>query len=149
VSQTPKSFSQTQSEWYDRLEKSGFVDIEDHTQDGRPLKRWSGLSMKRNTLDAVITQPAESPIVSSWPESHLSRAEEFLDRPEFPELCESLCKHRNNAVTEKEAAVIWRMHSDGFSTRSIEAAIGIDHVTVFRMVRRLTEWMNLLENRAE
>ena len=147
--QTPKSFNQTQAEWYDRLERDGFVDIEDHTQEERPLKRCSGFSMKRNTLDAVISQPPYSPIISSWPESHRSKEDNFLNHSEFPNCCLSICKHGNNAVTAKNAELIWNHHADGHSTRTIERFTGIDHVTVFRVITRLTQWMNLLESRAE
>jgi len=68
-----------------------------------------------------------------------------MNHPEFPECYQRISKHGNNAVTGEMAKTIWGLYATGNSSRVIEGLTGIDHVTAFRVIKRLTEWMNLIE----
>lgn len=166
-------FVAIQNEWYKKIKRRGFRDIEDHKvggfetssrgnsidahHGGRPLKRWTchpGKIKKRGAeynpndiIDHQINQPPQSPILSSFPQPLFRREEQFLEHPEFEKICKELSKkcHKDSKLSSKMIERIWRLYANGISTRKIALQCrGIDHTKVFRTICNLTEWMNFL-----
>ena len=166
-------FEKTQAKWYKKLEAEGFEDIEDckhggyertstgklldANHGGRNLKQWSGSSVSLNAedvnknkdssgvLDQLVTQPPNSPIVSSFPESLFKREEEFMNHPEFKKVCKSISSHGNSDMTSRKIAAIWISYCNGDSFRLIGRAHKIHNTTVMRTIRKLTEWLDFLD----
>ncbi len=150
-------FLALQKQWYSKLSDSGFEDAEDTGvkgfEDGRPLKKWSGISnwiplgdeSSLDILDLEKSQPPESPVVSSWPEPFFSQEESFSNHPEFARICASLCKHGNSVVTQESAIAIWSDYCGGASERKLANTYGISGFAIRRILIQLTEWMNMVE----
>lgn len=150
------AFQALQKEWYSKLSESGFEDAEDTGvkgfEDGRPLKKWSGISNwipfgdeeSFDILDLEKNQPPESPIISSWPEPFFSQEENFSNHPDFTRICVSICKHGNSKCTPETAIAIWSDYCAGNSERSLENRYGISDTAIRRILTQLTEWMNMM-----
>lgn len=173
-----KYCKQFQDEAYKLLEDNGFDDIEDTDRGGfevekgnkvdanhggRPLKKWTGVSLtpKRDRgddeydpdviLDAVAYQPADSPIVSSFPQPIYGPEEKFLNNPEFHKLCKEAFLHGNSILSPEQVATIWELYSQGWSERKIAKHLGLEYkaaTTTRRAILKMREWMNFLHTDA-
>lgn len=84
-------------EWYQKLKDEGFVDIEDHTREARPLKSWHNHRFKRI-----------NPQKRAALEIYYNQARALLFTYEFL-----------NPTVRK----IWELHCQGFSKRQIAVLI--------------------------
>jgi hypothetical protein len=153
-----KTYSKTeflalQKHWYERLAQSGFEDAEDTSWEGseKLLRRWSGISIDVRSdddllklIDIQIVQEPETPVKSSFPVSLFSREETLLNHPEFKLICESMCRHGNSSFTTDMIILIWRDYCGGFSTRDLEKKYKVSDTAIFRLIRKATEWMNVM-----
>lgn len=73
------------------------------------------------------------------------RKQDFLNHPRFTIICGKLFRHRNNAIQMKSAIKIWESHAEGQSIRQIAKQIHNSVAGVFRAVKKLEEWMILME----
>lgn len=137
------SFNKTQAKWYERLKKEGFKDQEDHSYSDRPLKRWSGVS----SIYVDKFQPEGEGLRSSFPESFFSEEETFIHHPDFTSVCESFCAHGNSRLRPWKVKRIWSAYCDGKTQREMEIRFRISDTTILRVIRAITEWMNLMETR--
>ena len=156
-------FKKIQAEWYEKLRKGKFKDIEDYrtggfevdsrgreiqaSHGGRPLKRWSGSSDE--LIQIIKSQEALTGLSTNFPEPKFYREEQFLHHPEFTQICRVLCQHRNSRVTYLELEQIWAWYIEGKSYRFIGNKFGINFSNVSRYVEKLIEWMNFLGNGGE
>lgn len=138
-----------QAEWYDRLQREGFEDIEDHAHEDKPLKRWSGVPATVRSqdgrelvsiIDAFAHQEAGTPIKSSFPEKRFVKEERLLNHADFDEICALVCRHGNHRLNQWQVRDIWERHLEGGTNRAIASAININHVTVYRCIASLTKW---------
>jgi hypothetical protein len=123
------SFEKLQAKWYARLKKEGFDDQEDHNYSDKPLRRWS-----------FLKEVGESPYKD---------AERFQYHPEFKDRCKELCGHGNTRLTPRKVRLIWVDYCQGRTIRQSEVKYGISDTTIFRVIQRITEWMNLMDTRPE
>lgn len=98
---TSRSFKDLQRAWYDRLEQSGFHDIEDVKQESRPLKEWD-TNFFRNRFNLVRYETSKK---------YYEQCIRILNEHEF-----------KNAIHQK----IWRLHCEGLSEREITKEISED-----------------------
>lgn len=133
-----------QRQWYGKLKKKGFEDIED--QFLRMLKKWTGIT---DLIDPIQIQEPNMPIESSWPEVNFKKETEFLNHPEFKSICETLFKHKNNVITSHVMIQIWEYHCEGASLREIEKRFNIHNSTVFRAINRLREMAKLMNDESK
>ncbi len=89
-----KDFDKLQKVWYKKLEKSGFIDIEDTAVEHNPLKRWSSCDF-RNKARARRYGPTLD---------YFTNATHFL--------------HDNLWESEADKK-IWALHAEGLSIREI------------------------------
>lgn len=138
-----------QDEWYARLKKDGFEDIEDHSSDDKPLKRWSGITAtvpsedgreSISIIDIFAHQEHGIPIQSSFPEKRFIKEERLLNRADFDDICGSVCGHRNHKLVSGQVREIWELYLEGETNRAIAKAININNVTVYRCIASLTKW---------
>ncbi len=91
---TPEQLKKLQNKWYDKLEKSGFEDIEERHSPKEFLKRWAGQWFKRRT-----------------------HVHNFEAKQEYFYQCgHFLTTHDFDTETERK---VWQMHSEGLSLREI------------------------------
>lgn len=135
------SFEELQKKWYGILEKEGFDEQENTDYSDRPLKRWSGIS----SVYVEQFQPPGQKLISSFPESLYREEERFKNHKQFKALCIRICEHGNSKLTPKKVAMIWDDYCDGKTTRECEILYQVSDTTVFRVIHRVTEWMNLMD----
>ena len=130
-----------QEQWYEKLKKKGFNDIEDKHL--RILKKWTGST---DLVDIFKIQEPNEEIQSSWPETYFNKESEFLHNPNFIEICQDVFKHGNNAISATIMLHIWEGYCDGLSYRELEKRFHIQYTTIFRAVTRIKEMANLMSD---
>lgn len=108
-----KKFKKLEREWYDKLERKGFVDIENFRREDRPLKSWHSREFLRRKLEIEETK-------------------EYLEKAES--IFESGYKFKNGIHRR-----IWKLHCEGFSRREIASRIeglknAVKHDRVFQII---------------
>lgn len=151
-----KHCQKIQGQWYKRLKKKGFDDIED--QFLRLLKKWTGVSdtideenpeRSISLVDLSSSQEPNLPMVSSWPDTVFNKEEELLNNPDLQSICEALSKHGNNVVSPATMVKIFERHCEGYSLREIEKQLDIHYVTIFRAINRLREMAKLMDEKED
>lgn len=145
-------FKRAQAEWYARLKEEGFEDIEDHSLEDKPLKRWSGInigipqagSSSISIIDLLAHQEAGMPIQSSFPEKRFGKEERLLNHASFDSICDSICGHGNHKLVVTQVRTIWEMHTEGEAYREIARLLGIHKTTVYRCLVNLKSWAETL-----
>lgn len=92
--QADKSFAALQAEWRKRLEKSGFIDIEEPDDPHQRLKQWDS-----HYFSSKYSKP-----VFHARETYFQNASEFLMTYEFE---------------DEKSRLIWDLHSQGHCLREI------------------------------
>lgn len=115
-----QSLKELQDVWYKKLEKSGFQDIE---QDTDNLKVWSSVFFLRHSPEQIQAKQAYYQMASNFLEDH-----EFKTRRE---------------------EIIWSYHSEGISYRDIskllkKVRIKLSHTAVQNVVHKLQVAMYLM-----
>lgn len=141
-------FKKLQAKWYSRLAKDGFEDIEDHTHEDKPLKRWSGIPAI-SIIDVFAHQEAGTSIQSSFPEKRFGKEEQLLNHSDFELICVSICSHGNHKLEPKQIRDIWERHLEGETNRGIAKAVKINHITVYRCIATLTKWAETMGEEPE
>jgi predicted DNA-binding protein YlxM (UPF0122 family) len=137
-----------QKQWYEKLKKKGFEDIEDTSL--RILKKWTGIPIGDPKLfDVLNVQEAEAPLQTNWPETKLQKENDFLHHPEFRTVCDNLFRHGNNVISHEIMVNIWELHCEGFSLREIEKQFNIHNSTIFRAINRVREMANLMNDNSK
>lgn len=103
MKQKSKEFKKLQQEWYEKLAKSGFEDIE---TDEQHLETWSNMYSYRIDLVKVESK-----------QEYFRRAGQFLFDRKFKNKIEKF---------------IWASHADGISIRNIVKLLGKKGVVVYR-----------------
>lgn len=170
MSRPPRSdLDKAQDEWYARLKAEGFEDIEDHSYEDKPLKRWSGFpihgSLRGSSyghddlgtgnassyglLDTFANQEELLSAQSSFPEKRFVKEERLLNHADFDDICASVCGHGNHKLSAPEVRSIWERYLEGETNRGIAKVIGTSHVTVFRCIANLTKWAESMGEETE
>lgn len=139
------TFKKAQAEWYEILKRSGFEDIEDHSFEDKPLKRWSGVPAL-GLIDSLACQEAGAPIQSSFPEKRFIKEERLLNHADFDAICASVCGHGNHKLVASQVRVIWELHLEGETVRRISKTVKINYVTIFRCIVSLTKWSDTISD---
>ena len=144
------AFQGLQKQWYAVLKSEGFEDVESTEYADPPLKRWSGIS----SVYVTKFQPPLVAIISSFPESVYKEEEHFQSNPEFEYLCNTIGRRcsgagRPSVMTPAVIRGIWIDYCNGGTTRAAELKYGVSDTTAFRVIHAVTEWMNLMDTRAE
>lgn len=117
--------------WNERLEESGFHDIEEPDQS---LKEWH--SFKFISISSQVRQSKRS--------DYQRRIDDFANDPQFPEILKLMVKHWNSKFTELQVESIWSMHRGGLTERAIAVEMTCSKTCIHYLLRRLKEWMNLI-----
>lgn len=83
-------------------------------------------------------------MVSSFPDARFSKEEEILNDPNFLQMCETLCLHKNNSFTAEKIYMIWEHHCLGYSNRAIARDLGSTEASVRRAIIKISIWVDLL-----
>lgn len=138
INENCESCQKIKAQWYKKLK--GFEDIE--SSNGNYLNKYAGTAQLHE--NAFIQLPEEE-MQSIWPEAKFKKEEEFLNHPDFGAICESIFKHKNNAISAKLMVNIWTSHCEGLSNREIGTQYNIFYVTIFRAIRRIEELMKIMD----
>lgn len=159
MSRPPRSdLKAAQEEWYSRLKEEGFEDIEDHSYEDKPLKRWSGSVATTvvgedgevvSIVDIFAHQEAGIGVQSSFPEKRFGREESLLNHRDFDEICASVCSHGNSFLSPEQVRKIWELHLEGATNRGIAKAISINYMMVYRCIVNLTKWAETMGEEPE
>lgn len=109
--QRTKEFQELQKEFYERLEREGFDEIEDTSNDARLLKSWH--SFKFQDID---------PIQAEATREYFMAAERLLHTKQF------------KRDLERE---IWELHCKGFTSIEINAQNGMNERTIRHIVQTI------------
>lgn len=143
-----------QASWYVKLQLDGFEEAENTGIRGNPLKVPTGLSIQIaapdgdetvDLIDLLVIQEPNAPLRGGFPESHLNNAERLLCHPEFDELCRQICAHGNHRLNAAQAKGIWLFYIEGKSVRTIACTLGVNYTAVWRTIKALTDWMELMD----
>lgn len=137
------SFKKLQAKWYAKLKKDGFEDQEDERYPERPLKRHTGLFLYDHDQ---ISLPH---LISNFPGSHFREKEQFRFHPEFECLAQYLCKHGNSKITPRKLCLIWEGYCEGKTLRELETEHKISDNRILVLIRKITDWMNLMDTRPD
>lgn len=139
------SFEALQKHWYEVLKNEGFEEQEDTTYTDRPLKRWTGVA----SFYVDQYQPAGKSLVSSFPQSNVATQERFIHHRDFDQICQKVCEHGNRKVTPETVASIWKDYCAGMTFRDSNIKHKTSFATVFRVIRKVTEWMSLMDSQEQ
>lgn len=120
--------------WYQKLEDSGFEDIEQSPDSESPLKDWHSFSFTS----------IESQARKRKREVYQAKIDAFANSPEFPEITQLMVRHRNNLYNALQVEKIWDMHRDGVPERDIALEMGCSQSCIHFMLKRMREWMSLI-----
>lgn len=114
-----KTYEELKTEWYAKLKKSGFEDIEDSNNEN--LKSWSTKFTRMGSPDIVIKAK----------EDYYRLAGQFL---------------YDHSFKDKKEELIWKMHSEGVSIRKITFQLKKLGFTTYKfqvqkVLKKLTELM--------
>jgi len=130
----PKQFKTLQEKWYRKLEASGFNDIENYKHGSRPLKEWHSFKMTSQRFAIIRAKRA----------SYQSQIDDFLNHPDFKDICRSITAHGNCKFVAEDIETIWVMHTQGFTTRQIAYEMGRVKARIDDVLKKMIQWMNLL-----
>jgi|SRR6185312_774732 len=119
--------------WYQKLEESGFQDIEDPTYPDRPLKRW----------DSHWFKSQETQRRRAEREEYLKQIDQFLNSGSVEEICALIVRHGNSKLSAIEVRMILEFHRDGFSRRKIAVKMHTCPDRVKRALAKAKEWMKI------
>jgi hypothetical protein len=129
-----KSFKDLQTQWYKKLEDQDFLDIENTKHPNRPLKEWHSFKMTAERFQIIRAKNSE----------YQGQIEDFLNNPAFEEACKSMIKHGNCKFKIEEVHLIWELHVQGETTRSIGKKLGRVKSRIDGIIDGLREWMKLV-----
>lgn len=130
-----------QKQWYEKIEADGFEEIENVTDAKRPLKASMGVSLEEIVNVFVPVEPLQT----AFPQSHLTACERFSHHPDFNDICRRICRHGNHKLTSVGVARIWALYIDGNSNRVIGGILAVNDSLVWRTIRSVVQWMNLMD----
>jgi len=110
-------FKKLQNEWYDKLEKSGFEDIEERNSHHEMLKRWHSFDFPKKDQEKV-EQQRQYFLDAAWFLTHFKGFKRFERR-------------------------VWTLHTDGLSLREIAARLKVNKDKVHAIVKNLQGKMSL------
>lgn len=129
-----KSVKDLQKQWYAKLEKEGFSDIENTDNPNRPLIEWHSFKLPSEKFQIMQANRAE----------YQKNIEDFSNHPSFPDICETMVKHGNCKFESWEINLVWAYHIDGLTTREIAKKFGKVKSRIDDILKGLREWMRLI-----
>ena len=128
----PKSLEETQRIWEQRLRKSGFVDIEDTTREGRPLKVWSSHFQRPEILAKMAARIKYDEQMSA-----------FLNTSGINKICDFLSAHGNSSISPAKRLKIIELHAQGLDEREIAKRLRCGKKCVHLTLVKMREWMKV------
>ena len=149
-----------QAKWYGILEQSGFTEIENekgglYSFTSHPHGLFGPRTATRaehredQFIDSIQSQSPDEPLISSFPGSYQTDKERLLLHPHFDGLCQSICNHGNHQLVPAQVRSIWELHIEGGSVRIVGARLQIQYTLVWRTIRTILQWMELMDLEAE
>jgi hypothetical protein len=132
-SKPPKPFGELEREWYQKLAKSGFVDIEDTANPERPLKQWH--SRKFCSERSRIRQGQRK--------AYDEKISAFINSPSFHEICALIAQHWNNKLTPRKIKRLLELHRGGLSERKIAEKLKCGKKSVHLTLVKARQWMEV------
>lgn len=130
----PQLFSEIQAIWYEKLERSGFEDIETPNDRDGALKEWH--SFKFVSLKAQLRKEKLS--------AYQLQIDSFANDPAFPEILKLMTKHGHNKFDSLGLETIWTMHRQGMTERRIAFEQKVSQSCIHFLLKRMREWMRLV-----
>ncbi len=128
-----KSFKELEAEWYGRLKKEGFEDIENTSRPDRPLKEWHSRIFKS---DAAQVRRARY-------EDYDWRLTSFINAPDINEICSLTVKHGNSSLEPKKVKRILELHHGGLTERTIAKKTKCSRDSINRILKKAKAWMKV------
>lgn len=123
-----------QEHWYAKLEAEEFPEIENTKHPNRPLVEWHSFKMTSQRFQ----------IIQANRQLYQRQIDDFINHPSFKEACESLVKHGNCKFIRDEVELVWTLHVEGLTTRTIGRRLGRVKSRIDDVIKGLRQWMNLL-----
>lgn len=127
-----KTFRELEAEWYGKLKKAGFVDIES-ANPGRPLNEWH--SRKFCSERSRIRQEQR--------ERYNRQIDDFINHNQLHEICELISNHGNSTVKPKTVKKILELHRNGKTERAIAKTVRRGKKCVHLTLKKAREWMRV------
>ncbi len=125
-----KSLKDLQAEWYTKLKAEGFVDIESRNY----LIKWHSFDFTSQRFQLIQASRAQ----------YQKQIDDFKNHPAFIDACKSMVRHGNSKFTEIEVELIWTLHTEGLTTRSIAGRLQRVKSRIDDIIRGLRQWMRLV-----
>lgn len=115
------------------------------------MKSWGANNSKLERVLFESFQPPNSPVLSNFPPSNRKEEQDFSRSIDFKYLCRRLFRaekrHGNSRMTPSKAYNIWLDYCEGGTTREAEKQYKISDTAALRVIKKITEWMNLMDTR--
>lgn len=128
-----RSFKELEAEWYEKLAKSGFKDIENTSDPERPLKQYH--AQKFGSTKSRIKQ--------SQREEYNKKVDDFINDQSLHEICVSISAHGNSTITPATVKKILEFHREGFTERTIARKVRKGKKCVHLTLTKAREWMKV------
>ncbi len=125
-----QAFSDLKTEWYEKLQGSGFEDIEC----GENLIVWHSTAFQKPS--AILRSEKQA--------QYQARIDSFANDPQFVDIVFKMSRELNVLFTSEGIEYIWTLHREGRSERNIAEEMECSKSCIHYMLKRLREWMNLI-----
>lgn len=128
-----KSLKELEKEWYAKLKKAGFQDIENTSQGDRPLKEWHS---RKFCSERSRTRQGDR-------EKYNRQIDDFINHQRIHEICVSISNHGNSTVTPNTVKKILELHRQGQTERVIAKKVKRGKKCVHLTLSKAREWMKV------
>ena len=127
------SFKDLEAEWYAKLKKKGFRDIEQFDKPDRPLLNYDDTRFKKPSVQARMGAR----------EQYNKRIDDLINHRNFEKICKSITSHGNSSLTPNKVKTILELHRGGITERAIAQKIKRSQKCVHITIAKAQEWMKV------
>lgn len=121
-----------EKEWYAKLARAGFRDIENTDLPGRPLKTYH--STKFSDIAAQVRQSKRVP--------YQYLIDEFSNKEGFNIVCKLISK--SSRKDKSKVKRIWARHCSGATERVIAMEVEMSKTAVHKVIEKFRKWMTIV-----
>ncbi len=128
-----RTLDEVQREWYGKLAKEGFEDIEDTSSPDRPLKEWHAHKFRdQRTRLRQMDRERYDKLLS-----------DFLNSNSIDEICALIVRHGNSSISPHKVKLILEFHRGGLTERKIAKKVRCGKKCVHITLKKAKEWMKV------
>lgn len=128
-----RSFKDIEAEWYAKLNKDGFKDIEQIDKQDRPLLNYDSTHFIKPSVQARM----------SAREEYNKKIDSLINHRNFEKICKSITSHGNSSLTPNKVKAILELHRGGITERAIAQKIKRSQKCVHITIAKAQEWMKV------